>query len=149
MRGINKVILIATVGKDPETRYTQGGAAIASFSCATNEEWKDKATGEKKSLTEWHSCTAFGKLAEIIGEYVKKGSQVYIEGRLRTEKWQDKSGADRYTTKIMVDSLQLLGGKPGEAKEHQEAPKESMGGGARGTNDFDDDIPFAPVRSFP
>ena len=134
MRGINKVILVGNIGKDPEIRYAQNGSAIASFSCATSESWKDKATGEKQERVEWHSCTAFGKLAGIVAEYVKKGSQVYVEGRLKTEKWQDKNGADRYTTKIMVDTLQLLGGKQGEPKE---AHKESAG------ETIDDlDIPF-------
>ena len=110
-RGINKVILIGNLGKDPEMRYMPDGSAIASFSIATSESWKDKQTGENKERVEWHNITCFKRLAEIVGEYLKKGSQVYIEGRLQTEKWQDKNGQDRYTTKIIANDMQMLGGR--------------------------------------
>jgi len=103
-RGINKVILVGTCGKDPETRYMPSGGAVTSISIATNESWKDKKTGEKQERTEWHNVTFFNRLGEIAGEYLKKGQQVYIEGSLRTEKWQDKSGNDRYTTKIIANA---------------------------------------------
>jgi len=119
-RGINKVILIGTLGKDPETKYTANGAAVCSYSIATNESWKDKNTGETKERTEWHRISTFGKLAEICSEYLVKGSQVYIEGKLRTRKWQDKNGQDRYTTEVVVDQfdgvMQMLGGKPDQSK---------------------------------
>ena len=110
-RGINRVILIGTCGKDPETRYMPSGGAVTSISIATNESWKDKKTGEKQEHTEWHNITFFNRLGEIAGEYLKKGSQVYIEGKLKTEKWQDKEGNDRYTTKIIANEMQMLGGR--------------------------------------
>jgi len=109
--GINKVILVGTCGKDPETRYMPSGGAVTSISVATNESWKDKASGEKQERTEWHNITFFNRLAEIAGEYLKRGAQVYIEGSLRTEKWQDKQGNDRYTTKIIANEMQMLGGR--------------------------------------
>lgn len=157
-RGINKVILVGNLGADPEIRYTQGGTAVASFSVATGEEWTDKQTGEKQQRTEWHNCTAWGKTAEIIGEYAKKGRQVYVEGSNRTEKYTGKDGIERYTTKIRVDVFQLLGASDrgegggerrqgnqaqqsrdyGSAPQRQSAPPPDMGG-----NQFDDDdIPF-------
>jgi single-strand DNA-binding protein len=133
---VNKVILLGNVGKDPETRYMTNGEAVTNFSIATSESWKDKA-GEKKDKVEWHNCVAYKKLAEIIGEYVRKGSQLYIEGKLITRKWQDKEGKDRYTTEIIVNDMKMLGGKrdDGQAKpaEHS-APTKS--------DNFDNDLPF-------
>lgn len=146
-RGVNKVILVGTCGKDPETRYMPSGGAVSSVSVATNESWKDKQTGEKQERTEWHNITFFGRLAEIAGEYLKKGSQVYIEGSLRTEKWQDKQGQDRYTTKVIANEMQMLGGKPGgggdfapqQQKQSQPQPANQP---APVDDSFDDDIPF-------
>jgi single-strand DNA-binding protein len=158
-RGINKVILVGTLGKDPEVRYSQAGAALTSISVATNESWKDK-NGEKQERTEWHRVKFFGRLAEIAGEYLKKGSQVYIEGSLRTEKYTDKAGVEKYSTDIIANEMQMLGGRPdGAARSEggpERAPRASGGGGygdqgeraARPAappmdNDFaDDDIPF-------
>ena len=116
-RGINKVILVGNLGADPETRYTASGAAITSIRIATSESWKDKQTGEQQERTEWHSITFFGRLAEIAGEYLRKGSQVYVEGRLQTDKWQDKDGHDRYTTKVIANEMQMLGGRGGDSGE--------------------------------
>lgn len=151
MASVNKVIIVGNLGADPETRYTQGGDAIANFSVATTESWKDKSTGEKKELTEWHRCSVFGKLAEICGQYLKKGSQVYIEGKLQTRKWQDKEGIDRYTTEIKIDEMRMLGGRPEGAGSgnQQSAPRQDSGRPAQGgKNDGrpnftdDDSIPF-------
>lgn len=117
-RGINKVILIGHLGQDPEIRYMQNGGAVASLRLATSESWRDKQTNEMRETTEWHSVVIFGKLAEIAGEYLRKGSQVYIEGQLRTRKWQDQNGQDRYTTEVVVSingSMQMLGGRQGGA----------------------------------
>ncbi|MCK5359311.1 MAG: single-stranded DNA-binding protein [Gammaproteobacteria bacterium] len=150
-RGVNKVILVGTCGKDPETRYMPSGGAVSSISVATNESWKDKQTGEKQERTEWHNITFFGRLGEIAGEYLKKGSQVYIEGSLRTEKWQDKQGQDRYTTKIIASEMQMLGGRPGgsgtsdwssqqPAQNNTSAP--AAPASAPPSDDFDDDVPF-------
>ena len=159
MASVNKVILIGNLGRDPETRYMPDGGAITNISIATTETWKDKA-GEKQEKTEWHRVAFFGKLAEIAGEYLKKGSQVYVEGRLQTRKWQDKDGADKYTTEIVADRMQMLGsrqgmggGDRGDRGERAEAPAEA--GGGRGAakpaaakpaggkfDDFEDDIPF-------
>ena len=110
MASVNKVIVLGNLGKEPETRYSSDGAAICSFSLATTESWKDKA-GNKQEKTEWHRISTFGKLAEICGQYLKKGSSCYIEGRLQTRKWTDKAGAERYTTEIVADRMQMLGGK--------------------------------------
>ncbi len=110
-RGINKVILVGTLGRDPEVRYSQAGSALTTVSVATNESWKDKQTGEQKERTEWHRVKFFGRLAEIAGEYLKKGGQVYIEGSLRTEKYTDKSGVEKYSTDIIASEMQMLGGK--------------------------------------
>lgn len=145
MRGINKVILVGTCGKDPETRYMPSGGAVTQISVATNESWKDKKTGEKQQRTEWHNITFFNRLGEIAGEYLKKGAQVYIEGSLRTEKWTDKSGNDRYTTKIIANEMQMLGGRPSAPDNNQQnqqnsAPAYPAQSGA--DNTFDDDIPF-------
>ena len=112
-RGINKVIIVGNVGGDPETRYMPSGSAVTNLTVATNESWKDKQSGEQKERTEWHRVAMFNRLAEIAAEYLRKGSQVYIEGKLRTRKWQDKSGNDRYTTEIIADEMQMLGGRGG------------------------------------
>jgi len=148
-RGVNKVILVGTCGKDPETRYMPSGGAVTSISIATNESWKDKQTGEKQERTEWHNVTFFGRLAEIAGEYLKKGSQVYIEGSLRTEKWQDKQGQDRYTTKIIASEMQMLGSRSGGGSDtswdqpQNAAPaQQSSPASASPVDDFDDDVPF-------
>lgn len=147
-RGINKVILIGNLGKDPDIRYTASGAAVANVTIATNESWKDKNTGEMQEKTEWHNVVFFSRLAEIVGEYLKKGSQVYIEGRLQTRKWQDKSGNDRYTTEIVANEMQMLGSRSGggmpesrpDSSPEQAAP--SPASDSAPSNDFDDDIPF-------
>ncbi|HRG14788.1 MAG TPA: single-stranded DNA-binding protein [Pseudomonadota bacterium] len=112
-RGVNKVILVGNLGADPETRYTQGGGAITSIRIATSESWTDKQSGEKQERTEWHRIKFFGKLAEIAGEYLRKGSQVYVEGSLRTDKYTDKDGIERFSTDIIANEMQMLGGKPG------------------------------------
>ena len=112
-RGVNKVILIGNLGQDPETKYMPSGSAVTNLRIATSEVFKDKETGQSQERTEWHSVAMFGRLAEIAGEYLRKGSQVYIEGRLRTRKWQDKQGQDRYSTEIVADQMQMLGGKGG------------------------------------
>ena len=112
-RGVNKVILVGNLGKDPETRYMPSGSAVTNLTLATSESWKDKQTGEQQERTEWHKIAMFGRLAEIAAEYLRKGSQVYIEGKLRTRKWQDKEGKDRYTTEIVADEMQMLGSKGG------------------------------------
>jgi single-strand DNA-binding protein len=137
-RGLNKVMLIGHVGGDPKTRSTPGGTSIANFSVATTEQWVDKSTGEKKERTEWHNCDVWGRGAEIAAEYLRKGSQVYIEGSIRTEEWKDKdTGADRKATKIRVENFQMLGGggqRAGRPAEPQaSAPAQAS---------FDDDIPF-------
>jgi single-strand DNA-binding protein len=134
-RGINKVILVGTMGKDPEVRYSQSGGAITSVSLATNEKWKDK-NGEMQERTEWHRVKFFGRLAEIAGEYLKKGGQCYVEGKLRTEKYTDKQGVERYSTDIIADEMMLLGGKGGgagagagaERGERSERPQRGAGG---------------------
>jgi single-strand DNA-binding protein len=110
-RGVNKVILVGNCGKDPETRYMPSGGAVTKISIATSDSWKDKQSGEQKDRTEWHNVVFFGRLGEIAGEYLRKGSQVYVEGSLRTNKWQDKSGNDRYTTEIVASEMQMLGGR--------------------------------------
>jgi single-strand DNA-binding protein len=114
VRGVNKAILVGTLGKDPEQRYMPNGNAVCNISVATSEQWKDKQTGEKQERTEWHRVSMFGKLAEIAGEYLRKGSQVYLEGKIQTRKWQDKEGKDRYSTEIVADTMQMLGGKRDE-----------------------------------
>jgi len=153
-RGINKVILIGNLGADPETRAMPSGTTVANLRVATSESWRDKQTGEQQERTEWHRVALFGRLAEIAGEYLRKGSQVYIEGSLRTRKWQDKQGNERYSTEIVGNDLQMLGGRSGAAAGAPSsgasagapaaAPafaEESAGGGSRG-EEFDDDIPF-------
>lgn len=139
MRGVNKVIVVGNLGQDPKTAYMPSGSAVTKISVATSESWKDKQTGEQQERTEWHRITMFGRLAEIAAEYLKKGAQVYIEGKLRTNKWQDKDGNDRWTTEIIADQMQMLGSKASDSASTQQpasAPQES-------SKDFDDDIPFA------
>ena len=123
-RGVNKAIIVGTLGQDPEMRYTANGSAVANISVATNETWKDKATGEAQERTEWHRIVMFGKLAEIASQYLKKGSQAYFEGRIQTRKWQDNSGNDRYSTEIVANEMQMLGGRAGGGGG---APMESGG----------------------
>jgi single-strand DNA-binding protein len=149
-RGINKVILVGTLGKDPEVRQSNAGGCITSISLATNEKWKDK-NGEMQERTEWHRVKFFGRLAEIAGEYLKKGGQCYVEGKLRTEKYTDKQGVERYSTDIIADEMMLLGGR-GDAERSEAPARSSTGGGyssapaARaapaGDVPFNDDIPF-------
>ena len=156
-RGVNKVILVGNLGKDPEIRYTSSGSAIANLTLATSETWKDKNTGQQQEKTEWHRIVIFGKLAEVAGEYLKKGSQVYFEGKLQTRKWTDQSGQDRYTTEVIIDingQMQMLSGK-GE-QSNNSAPRAEAGSGKANSqpdgvkgsstpamdDDFDDDIPF-------
>lgn len=142
MASVNKVILIGNLGKDPELRYMPDGNAVANFSIATTERWKDK-NGDKQEKTEWHNIVAYRKLAEICGEYLEKGSPVYIEGRLQTRKWQDKEGNNRYTTEIVADRMQMLGGKRdgGNSRSTERAP-DTTGGSDGGIDDMDEDIPF-------
>ena len=153
-RGINKAILIGNLGKDPETRYTAGGSAVTNIRIATNESWKDKQTGEMQERTEWHAVVFFGRLAEIAAEYLRKGSTVYVEGRIQTRKWQDKDGQDRYSTEIVANEMQMLdsrgggtgdgamredGGEPAPARRR---PAAAAAGSTAPAEDFDDDIPF-------
>jgi len=158
MASVNKVILIGNLGRDPETRYMPDGGAITNISIATTDTWKDKA-GEKQEKTEWHRVAFFGRLAEIAGEYLKKGSQVYVEGRLQTRKWQDKDGNDKYTTEIVADRMQMLGSRQGMgggggdrepppdraeggAGAQRAAPAKPAGKAGGKFDDFEDDIPF-------
>jgi len=145
-RGINKVIIVGNLGGDPETRYMPSGSAVTNLTVATNESWKDKQTGEQKDRTEWHKVAMFNRLAEIAAEYLRKGSQVYIEGKLRTRKWQDKSGNDRWTTEIIADEMQMLGSRGGGGGSAPMSSGQDSGpSGAPpqpGPDDFDDDIPF-------
>ncbi|EPO2452665.1 single-stranded DNA-binding protein [Providencia rettgeri] len=152
-KGVNKVILIGHLGQDPEIRYMPNGGAVASLTLATSESWRDKQSGEMREKTEWHRVCIFGKLAEVAGEYLKKGSQVFIEGSLQTRKWQDQSGQDRYTTEVVVNiggSMQMLGGNGGnnqagsqqptrQPQQRQQAPTPQNN---EPPMDFDDDIPF-------
>ena len=153
-RGVCKVILIGHLGQDPEIRYMPNGGAVANLTLATSESWRDKQSGEMREKTEWHRVVIFGKLAEVAGEYLKKGSQVYIEGSLQTRKWQDQSGQDRYTTEVVVNvggSMQMLGGNGGnnQAGSQQPTRQRQQQAPAPQNNeppmDFDDDIPFAPI----
>jgi single-strand DNA-binding protein len=157
-RGVNKVILIGNLGADPETRAMPSGTTVANLRVATSESWRDKQTGEQQERTEWHRVALFGRLAEVAGEYLRKGSQVYIEGSLRTRKWQDKQGNERYSTEIVGNDLQMLGGRAGGAgavagggmggasaggggpREHAAEEGGARGGGSG--EEFDDDIPF-------
>ncbi|ELL0578562.1 single-stranded DNA-binding protein [Vibrio cholerae] len=143
-RGINKVTLIGNLGSDPDVRYMPSGSAVATLSIATSETWRDKTTGEQKEKTEWHRVTVFGKLAEIARDFLKKGSQVYVEGELRTKKWQDQSGEDRYSTGVVVQGyrgiLQMLGNRPTETNSPQNSNEPPQYN--EPPMDFDDDIPF-------
>ena len=169
MASVNKVILVGNLGRDPETRFSPDGAAICNVSLATTSQWKDKTSGERKEETEWHRVVFYNRLAEIAGEYLKKGRSIYVEGRLKTRKWQDKEGQDRWSTEIVADQMQMLGsreegggggGGGGYGRQRQESPSESAatassgssgsrggggGGGSRGGSfdDSDDDIPFS------
>lgn len=154
MASVNKVILVGNLGRDPETRYMPDGAAITNASIATSYQWTDKASGEKKEETEWHRVVFRARLAEIAGEYLKKGSQVYVEGRLRTRKWQDKDGQDRYTTEIVADTMKMLGSRSGAGEPRTEPAREAASPGAAEPkavvakkpagkfDDMEDDIPF-------
>lgn len=169
-RGVNKVILVGNLGRDPETRYMPSGGAVTNVTIATSESWRDRQSGEQQERTEWHRVVFFNKLAEIAGEYLRKGSQVYVEGSLRTRKWTDQSGQERYTTEIVANEMQMLGGRQGmgggdfdqrpappqqsahynspqqgHAERQQSAPPQqpaNQGAPAGGFDDFDDDIPF-------
>lgn len=164
-RGINKVILVGNLGQDPEVRYTANGAAVANITVATSEQWTDRQSGQKQEKTEWHRVVLFGRLGEIAGEYLRKGSQVYLEGKLQTRKWQDQNGQDRYTTEIVANEMQMLGGRGGSAGGADYGNQDfgggrpaaaPQGGGGRASapaapaapagggnfDDFDDDIPF-------
>ncbi|MFA9440086.1 single-stranded DNA-binding protein [Uliginosibacterium sp. sgz301328] len=167
MASVNKVILVGNLGRDPETRYAPSGDAICNISIATTDRWRDRASGEMKEQTEWHRVSFFGKLAEIAGQYLKKGSQVYVEGSLRTRKWTDKDGVEKYTTEIRADAMQMLGGREGmgggrsqdedynqaprssgnrpparESAPQRSAPPAQSNSNSGGFGDFDDDIPF-------
>ncbi|ELY6083641.1 single-stranded DNA-binding protein [Cronobacter sakazakii] len=151
-KGVNKVILIGNLGQDPEVRYMPNGGAVTSLRLATSESWRDKQTGEMKEVTEWHSVVLYGKLAEVAGEYLRKGSQVYIEGQLRTRKWQDQSGQDRYSTEVVVNvggTMQMLGGKQQSDQPKQQSQTTKQKPPSQQSSvppmDFDDDIPFAPA----
>jgi single-strand DNA-binding protein len=158
-RGVNKVILVGNLGADPETRSMPSGMTVTNIRIATSESWKDKASGAQQERTEWHSVALFGRLGEIAAEYLRKGSQVFVEGKLRTRKWQDKQGADRFTTEIIADNMQMLGGRGGGGGGADRSSASSSGFGAAapprddydqssaaapagGKDDFDDDIPF-------
>jgi single-strand DNA-binding protein len=152
MASVNKVILVGNLGADPETKYLPSGDAVTNIRIATTDRWKDKASGEMKEATEWHRIAFFGRLAEIAGEYLKKGSQVYVEGRIRTRKWQDKEGQDRYSTEIVADSMQMLGSRAGSGEPRAEAARSAEPKAATATaaakkpagkfDDMEDDIPF-------
>ena len=150
MAGINKAIIVGNLGNDPEVRYSNNGAAIANITVATSDSWKDKNTGERQERTEWHRIVMFNRLGEIAGEYLKKGSKVYIEGKLQTRKWQDQQGQDRYTTEIVADEMQMLGGQSNDAQMSQGGQQQGFQGGGQQqapqqqppANDFDDDFPF-------
>ena len=147
-RGINKVILVGHLGADPETRYMPSGGAVTNLRLATSESWRDKTSGEQQERTEWHNVAMFGRLAEIAAEYLRKGSQVYVEGRLRTRKWQDRDGNDRWTTEIVANEMQMLGGRPGGGGggSGSSGPSSSSAGGSSDMPspppELDDDIPF-------
>jgi single-strand DNA-binding protein len=156
-RGVNKVILVGNLGADPETRSMPSGMTVTNIRIATSESWKDKASGAQQERTEWHSIALFGRLGEIAAEYLRKGSQVFVEGKLRTRKWQDKQGNDRFTTEIIADNMQMLGGRAGGGGGMSGGPERAAGTAAPprddydqssapapagGKEDFDDDIPF-------
>ena len=143
MASVNKVIIVGNLGADPESRFAPSGDAICNIRVATSEAWKDRQTGERKEATEWHRINFYGKLAEIAGQYLRKGSQVYIEGSLRTRKWTDKDGQEKYSTEIRADEMKMLGGKPEgqqQAAPQRQAPRQAPQ--QAGSMDMDDDIPF-------
>lgn len=140
MASVNKVIIVGNLGADPESRFAPSGDAICNIRVATSEAWKDRQTGERKEATEWHRINFYGKLAEIAGQYLRKGSQVYIEGSLRTRKWTDKDGQEKYSTEIRADEMKMLGGKP-EGQQQAAAPRQQAQKQSGGM-DMDDDIPF-------
>lgn len=151
-RGVNKVILVGNLGNDPEVKYLPNGGAVANFTLATSESWKDKSTGENKEQTEWHRCVAYKRLAEVVGEYCKKGSKIYVEGQLKTRKWQDQSGQDRYTTEIVVREMQMLDSRQsGQPQQPQQQSQNQWQNQQQHTNqmnqqnnelpDFDSDMP--------
>ena len=160
MASINKVILVGNLGQDPEIKYMPSGGAVTNISIATTDSWTDKSSGQKQERTEWHRVVFFNRLAEIVGEYLKKGSQVYIEGNLRTRKWQDQSGQDKYTTEIVAREMQMLGGRSGGSSDfqknsapqqqaapqqnapQQQAPAQQQSAPPQNFDNFDDDIPF-------
>lgn len=139
MASVNKVIIVGNLGKDPDTRYTQNGDAITNITVATTDKWKDKATGQQKEATEWHRVSFFGKLAEIASQYLKKGSQVYVEGKLKTRKYTDKDGIEKYSTEIQADQLQMLGGRPQETDSNRPEQRKSA---VKVTIEDEDQIPF-------
>ncbi len=154
-RGINKVILVGNLGQDPEVRYMPSGGAVTNVTIATSESWKDKQTGQPVDRTEWHRIVFFNRLAEIAGEYLRKGSQVYVEGKLQTRKWQDQSGADRYTTEIVANELQMLGGRQGQGAANNMggdpgySAESSYGGGPTGGQAGGMSAPKAPTSPQP
>ncbi|MFP4184561.1 MAG: single-stranded DNA-binding protein [Halorhodospira sp.] len=138
-KGVNRAIILGNLGRDPEVRYTQGGTAVANLNIATSESWKDKRTGEQQTKTEWHRVTLWARLAEVAGQYLRKGSKVYIEGQLQTRKWQDQSGQDRYTTEIVGREMQMLGG--GDQQQQQPSQQQQQQE-PEAPQDFDDSVPF-------
>ena len=159
MRGVNKVILVGNLGQDPDIRALPSGTAVTNVSLATNESWRDKQTGEQHERTEWHRCVFFGRLAEIAGDYLRKGSQIYVEGSLRTRKWQDTNGVDRYSTEVIVNDLQMLGSPAAHRTPPRSDSASPTPSGAAAQvpsaaapatgHDFDDDIPFAWIGLMP
>jgi single-strand DNA-binding protein len=153
-RGINKVIILGSLGNDPECRYLPNGDAVTNFSVATSETWKDKSSGQDQERVEWHRCVAFKKAGEILAEYLRKGSKIYIEGALRTRKWTDQAGNDRYSTEIIVDQFELLTPKSADSAPAQpssgqnERNAQYAQGPAPGAADYEDDIPFHPIVMF-
>lgn len=141
-RGINKAIILGNLGADPETRHTAGGNAVTRFRVATSESWKDKQTGERQERTEWHTVVTFSRLAEVMGEYLRKGSKVYVEGKIQTRKFQGQDGQDRWVTEIVAQEVQMLDSRGGDQGQQQHEPPQDDGGGGG----FEDDIPFAPLR---
>lgn len=156
MASVNKVILVGNLGRDPEVRYSADGNAICNISIATTSNWKDKSTGERREETEWHRVVMYNRLAEIAGEYLRKGRPIYVEGRLRTRKWQNKEGQDQYTTEVIADQMQMLGGRDSgdasqgydgaasrpAARPQGQRPAAPAAGGSTNLGDLDDDIPF-------
>lgn len=142
MAGVNKVILIGNLGKDPEVRYLEGGTAVAKFTLATSENYKDKTTGEKKTLVEWHNIVVWRGLAEVAEKYLKKGSQIYIEGKLRSRQWQDKDGVNRYTTEIVADTLQMIGKRDDNTGNTQNSSSSTSSTEIEQNSNFEDDLPF-------